>query len=288
MNDPQVSDTNRAAPAAAVANAPAIVDEPAVAQLNRDPLSGAPGAHPMGTALGSASAAAAGAAVGALFGPIGFLIGGTLGAIAGGAAGHAVAEHVDPTAEVEFWRGEWRSRSYFDPQLEYEQEYAPAFLFGVQSYGWLPMNDDGRWDRDAEQRLAEEWERARGGSTLSWAQARQAVQDAWQRSHETHKTYAASDEYWRSHAASTTYFRDGLDFERDYRMAYRYGTYARSRYFGQRWSDALEAELKAGWPGFCGACTLSWELALPAIQDGFNHADQLGIAQPSASQTLHS
>src|SRR5690606_24621558 len=53
---------------------------------NRDPITGAPGSHPVGVAAGGTAGALAGAAVGSLFGPIGTLVGGGIGAV-GGAAG---------------------------------------------------------------------------------------------------------------------------------------------------------------------------------------------------------
>lgn len=65
---------------------------------NRDPITGAPGAHPVGTAVGAtAGGVAAGAAVGTVAGPVGTVIGAAVGAIAGGLAGKGVAEEVDPT-----------------------------------------------------------------------------------------------------------------------------------------------------------------------------------------------
>ena len=71
---------------------------------NPDPITGAPGSHPVGVAAGGTAGAIAGAAVGSLFGPIGTLIGGGIGAIGGASGGKAIAERVDPTAEVEYWR----------------------------------------------------------------------------------------------------------------------------------------------------------------------------------------
>jgi phage tail tape-measure protein len=74
--------------------------QPDSASPNRDPLTGAPGSHPVGTGIGSASAAAVGAAVGgAVAGPAGVLVGGAIGAVAGGAAGHAVGERANPSTE---------------------------------------------------------------------------------------------------------------------------------------------------------------------------------------------
>jgi uncharacterized protein (TIGR02271 family) len=66
---------------------------------NRDPLTGAPGSHPVGTAVGAtAGGVAAGAAAGSVAGPVGTAVGAVVGAVAGGAAGKGVAEEVDPTA----------------------------------------------------------------------------------------------------------------------------------------------------------------------------------------------
>ena len=65
---------------------------------NRDPLSGEPGAHPVGTAVGAAAGGmAAGAVVGTVAGPVGTAVGAAVGAVAGGLAGKGAAEAVDPT-----------------------------------------------------------------------------------------------------------------------------------------------------------------------------------------------
>jgi len=70
---------------------------------NLDPITGAPGAHPVGVGLGAAAGGiaggiAAGAAVGTVAaGPVGTVVGAAVGAIAGGLGGKAVAEHFDPT-----------------------------------------------------------------------------------------------------------------------------------------------------------------------------------------------
>jgi phage tail tape-measure protein len=66
---------------------------------NLDPITGAPGAHPVGVGLGAAAGGiAAGAAAGTVAaGPVGTVVGAAVGAIAGGLGGKAVAEHFDPT-----------------------------------------------------------------------------------------------------------------------------------------------------------------------------------------------
>src|SRR4051794_27931240 len=68
--------------------------------LNADPISGEPGAHPVGAGVGAAAAgAAAGAAGGAMAGPAGVVVGAVIGGVAGGLAGKEVAESIDPTTE---------------------------------------------------------------------------------------------------------------------------------------------------------------------------------------------
>ena len=65
---------------------------------NRDPITGTPGAHPVGTGVGAvAGGVAAGAAAGTVAGPVGTVVGAAVGAVAGGLAGKGVAEQVDPT-----------------------------------------------------------------------------------------------------------------------------------------------------------------------------------------------
>src|SRR5688572_26056720 len=66
---------------------------------NRDPITGTPGAHPVGTGVGAAGGGAAGAAIGMAAGPVGAAVGATVGAIAGGLAGKGAAEAVNPTVE---------------------------------------------------------------------------------------------------------------------------------------------------------------------------------------------
>lgn len=52
--------------------------------LNLDPSTGAPGAHPVGTGVGAAAGGATGAAVGSVGGPIGTAVGAVIGAVVGG------------------------------------------------------------------------------------------------------------------------------------------------------------------------------------------------------------
>lgn len=143
---------------------------------NPDPITGAPGSHPVGTGVGAvAGGIAAGAAAGTVAGPVGTAIGAAVGAIAGGLAGHGVAELVDPTAEEAYWRENYSSRPYVAG--ESYDDFGPAYRYGVSSYTKYP---DRRFD-DVESDLRRDWDTARGTSTLEWDRAKLAARDSWQR-----------------------------------------------------------------------------------------------------------
>jgi hypothetical protein len=144
---------------------------------NRDPITGAPGSHPLGTGAGAAGAGAAGAAIGAaLGGPVGAIIGGAAGAIAGGAAGHTAAERVNPTREDAYWRENYSSRPYVNQERGYEY-YQPAYQYGWESRA---RHEDRQWD-EVERDLESNWAQGRGSSSMSWNEARPATYDAWHR-----------------------------------------------------------------------------------------------------------
>ena len=144
---------------------------------NLDPISGAPGAHPVGTGIGAiAGGAAAGAATGTVAGPIGTVIGAAVGAIVGGLAGKGVAEAIDPTREDAYWRENYSGRTYVEQGSSYD-DYGPAYGFGVSSFGRYP----GRNFEDVESDMSSDWTSSRGASNLSWDRARHAARDAWSR-----------------------------------------------------------------------------------------------------------
>lgn len=144
---------------------------------NRDPISGSPGSHPVGTGVGAVvGGAIAGAATGTVAGPVGTAIGAAVGAIAGGLAGHEIAERIDPTAEEAYWRDNYQDRPYVEPGIGFD-EYAPAYRHGVDAYARYA----GRPYDDIEPHLADEWATARGRSSLTWDRAGQATRDAWNR-----------------------------------------------------------------------------------------------------------
>ncbi len=144
---------------------------------NRDPISGEPGAHPLGTGLGAAGAgAAAGAVGGAVAGPVGAAVGAVIGAVAGGLGGKAVAESIDPTVEDAYWRDNHQSRPYADKAVSYDH-YRPAYQQGWEARS---LHHDKTWDQ-IEPELESQWTSRRGNSSLDWKNARHASKDAWER-----------------------------------------------------------------------------------------------------------
>jgi hypothetical protein len=143
---------------------------------NRDPITGAPGSHPVGTGLGAAAGGiAAGAAVGSAAGPIGTAVGAAVGAVVGGLAGHGIAELIDPTAEDAYWRENFESRPYVAGGTY--DDFGPAYRYGVDSYSKY----SDRTFEDVEADLSRDWDMARGGSTLAWDRAKYAARDSWDR-----------------------------------------------------------------------------------------------------------
>lgn len=144
---------------------------------NRDPITGAPGAHPLGTGVGAAlGGAAAGAAAGTVVGPLGTIIGAAAGAIVGGLAGKGVAESIDPTVEYAYWRDNYANRPYVGSGSNFD-DYGPAYVFGIHSASKF---GDRSFD-DIEPDMAREWDTVRGSSNLSWDRARDASRDSWDR-----------------------------------------------------------------------------------------------------------
>src|SRR3954453_7700661 len=98
--------------------------------LNRDPITDEPGAHPIGTGVGATGGAVAGAAAGSIAGPVGAAIGGAVGAVVGGLAGKAAGEAVNPTAEEAFWRDNYNKEPYYEQGRSFD-DYGPAYRLGL-------------------------------------------------------------------------------------------------------------------------------------------------------------
>ncbi|HEX5755076.1 MAG TPA: hypothetical protein VFY12_01820 [Arenimonas sp.] len=120
---------------------------------NRDPITGAPGAHPIGTGVGA-------------------LAGGT----AAGLAGKGVAAAIDPAREDAYWRDHFSERPYVEHGSSYD-DYGPAYSFGLESVSRYP----GKSFDEAEPEMSLRWVGSEGTSRLHWGNARNAVRDAWLR-----------------------------------------------------------------------------------------------------------
>jgi uncharacterized protein YjbJ (UPF0337 family) len=242
--------------------------------MNRDPISGTPGSHPVGVGVGGAGGAVAGAVVGSIFGPIGTLVGGAVGTVAGAAAGKGVAERIDPTGEVEYWRGEYANRPYVDRQYDYDTDYAPAYAYGTEA---RTQHGARQWDDSLDSDLREGWEKTKGQSRLKWEQAKDAVRDAFDRSDRTYRTYEATDRYYADQFQKSDYANNdrGYGYESDYQPAYRYGTYARSRHGDRDWDDRLENELEQGWDKAKGKSRLAWGEAKGVVRDAWHGVERV-------------
>ena len=144
--------------------------------LNRDPISGTPGAHPVGTGVGAAAGGVAGAAAGAVGGPVGMVAGGVVGAVIGGLAGKGVAEGVNPTEQDAYWRDQYSRETYYVKDHTFD-DYAPAYRTGYEARGRYP----GKRFEDVETDLERDYGTARGTSRLGWDKAKVATRAAWDR-----------------------------------------------------------------------------------------------------------
>lgn len=171
---------------------------PQAPEIHRDPLSGAPDAHPVGAGVGAAvgagtggallgggTAAFAGTAAGWsvlggglswFAGPIGVAVGAVAGGIVGGLIGKRVAHVQDAQFEDLYWRERFKTCAYVSADATFE-DYQPAYRYGFEAR----LRHEGRRFEEIEAELQKGWEDARGSSRLSWEQARPAVMDEWDR-----------------------------------------------------------------------------------------------------------
>jgi hypothetical protein len=146
-------------------------------RANRDPITGAPGAHPVGVGVGAAAGgAAAGAAAGAVAGPVGTLVGASLGAVAGGLAGKAAAEAIDPTIEDQYWRENYNSEPYYKPGRTYD-DYVQAYRTGYEGRARYSAKSFDEVQRDLEI----DYNKRRGTTGVTWDEAQHPARAAWER-----------------------------------------------------------------------------------------------------------
>ena len=121
---------------------------------NPDPITGAPGSHPVGTGLGAAAG----------------------GAVVGGLAGKGVAEGLNPTLEDAYWRDNYTKEPYYVEGRTYD-DYAPAYRTGYEAR----TRYAGRSWSDVESDVERDYYANRGNGRLEWQDARDATRAAWHR-----------------------------------------------------------------------------------------------------------
>jgi hypothetical protein len=145
---------------------------------NPDPITDAPGSHPIETGIGAVvGGAASGAAVGAVGGPLGAVAGAIVGgAVAGGLAGKGVGELIDPTTEDNWIRDYFKdSHQPSEADLAAQRE---AFRYGLQSRSRYP---NARF-HSVEDDLRREWEER--GDTQRWPRVFESVRAGFERTME--------------------------------------------------------------------------------------------------------
>ena len=143
---------------------------------NLDPLTGEPGAHPVGTGVGAASAGAAGAALGAVAGPVGVVAGAAVGAVVGGLVGKGVAENIDPTSEDGYWQQNHTTQVYAG-HGGYDR-YRSAYRAGYEGAG---RHGSDKAYGEVEGDLRTTYEQAKEQAEVPWEHAKHAVRAAYER-----------------------------------------------------------------------------------------------------------
>jgi hypothetical protein len=155
-------------------------DLPPRGDRNADPITNAPGAHPIETGIGAAVAgAASGMAVGAFTGPVGAAVGAAIGAVAGGYAGKGVGEMIDPTTEDNWLRDNFKTRPYVKPGDTFEK-YRPVYRHGAVAESKYGDVDFETIESDIES----EWDRLGDTADYPYPEVRGAVKDSYERARE--------------------------------------------------------------------------------------------------------
>jgi len=150
------------------------VDVPPTGSRNPDPITDAPGSHPVETGIGAAvGGVATGAAIGSVAGPVGTAIGAAIGAVAGGLAGKGVGELIDPTTEDNWLRESFSSRPYAKG-TDYET-YRPAYSYA----GECETKCAGKPYHEVESDLERGWKKTEHAASMTWDKAKDAVKDVF-------------------------------------------------------------------------------------------------------------
>jgi len=95
-----------------------------------------------------------------------------------GTGGLAAGEDLDPVAEGDYWRENYRRRPYYRAEKPYER-FEPGYRFGWESAADLEFQDRDFTDVEAE--LAGRWQARRAPGAPGWIDVREPARDAWDR-----------------------------------------------------------------------------------------------------------
>jgi hypothetical protein len=238
-------------------------------ETNPDPITGSPGAHPVGVGIGAAAGGiAAGAAAGTFAaGPVGTVVGAAIGAVVGGLAGKGAAESMNPTQEVAA-----------DPESDLRLQTGARTDDGAietdigQRYSTAraTMNVAGErtGSRLGEQSLASPTTpRANGGPHLpkstEYPGSTASVADVV-------AVDTSEDAYWRAKYRNEPYYSSSRSFD-DYAPAYRLAHQRRAQYGGTY--EASEGQLASEWERAKGVSRLTWHEAKQAIRAAWNRLE---------------
>ena len=93
-----------------------------------------------------------------------------------GTGGLAAGEDLDPVAEGDYWRENFRRRPYYEAGKPYEH-YEPGYQLGWESAGEF----EGMTFDQVEGELEETWDSTRSEEGPQWEQIRDATRDAFHR-----------------------------------------------------------------------------------------------------------
>jgi ElaB/YqjD/DUF883 family membrane-anchored ribosome-binding protein len=238
-------------------------------ETNPDPITGAPGAHPVGVGLGAAAGGiAAGAAAGTFAaGPIGTVVGAAIGAVVGGLAGKGAAESVNPTKDLPPQpESDLRLRTagkMDDRTVEAVagQRYSAASAMvdadRFMSGSLTGQSEDSQTPRANEGHLLPKSTEYRG-STGSVAGTGATTVGSFE------------DAYWRAKYRDEPYYSSSRSYD-DYAPAYRLAHQRRTQYGGSY--DASEGQLASEWERAKGVSRLTWHEAKQATRAAWNRLE---------------
>lgn len=237
---------------------------------NPDPITGEPGAHPLGTGIGAAAAGAVATAIGATVGPLGAIAGAVVGSLLGGLIGKGAAEATNPTESHPPEQKTQSRRSYSRGERTYEA-YELAYHVGYE--GYLNYADGHTTYQEIEPDLQRDYEARNEGYSVSWEEAHYAVKDAWERARRN-DFFFKEDLYWREHYRSRPYYNSDFSYQ-NYQPAYRIGYEGYAEHVeSDEPYEKIELKFRRDYENNYGDSGLDWNQAKYAVRDAWNRAEQ--------------